>query len=274
MARPAKYKCNEHYFQQILTSNQAYILGFIWADGSLSRRSGLSISIKESDIEILEFIRKELSSDCPISIYTIRSNSYARLCINRVNIYESLLQLGLGKNKSQNNAPIPSFSESLFPHFLRGLFDGDGSIWFNGGYRANFSGGYDFLVWLKARLENQGIKCNSKIKSRIKGNLNGCSLDITGRENIKNLGRFMYNDNEFRLTRKFELFEKAESLYRHRNNENWKLNGEGKAIKELLDSGLYPTEMSRKLNIGLRRTRRISDIIRQGNYEFETNEIG
>lgn len=58
-----KYSINEHYFDEIDTPNKAYILGFLYADGSNSMGKGtVSMALEECDRHILESIRKELNS--------------------------------------------------------------------------------------------------------------------------------------------------------------------------------------------------------------------
>lgn len=249
MARPPKYKCNESYFNSINTSNKAYLLGFIWADGSVSLRAGLSFSIKKNDISILEFIKKELESDAPIKHFTIKGNDYVRFAINRISLSKDLISLGLGSNKSKNNAPIPAIKKDLLSHFLRGLFDGDGSIWLGSGYKASFTGGYDFLVWLKSLLLEFDICTNEKIRLRYEGNYNSCMIDISHRKNIEQLKRILYADANFYLDRKHKLFSDAEQIYDGIDKNDWKLNGLGSEIKALLDKGLYPKEISNVLGI-------------------------
>jgi hypothetical protein len=246
MARPPKYNCNEKYFDVIRSQNQAYILGFIWADGSINPRSGLSICIKRDDKEVLEFIRRELQCDVPIKDL---SEKYSKFTLNRVSIIKALMHLGLTSNKSQNNAKIPRIKKLLIRHFLRGLFDGDGSIWENTGFRANFSGGHDFLVWVRDILTLHKITCNP-IRFRHKGNFNGCSLPITGRANIDKLRNLLYTKSRFHLKRKFERFERARLTYENKDKSDWRLNGTKNNIRELLLQGKFSTEIAKLLGIG------------------------
>lgn len=260
MAGKPKYNCNVNYFDDIGSNNQAYVLGFIWADGSLSKKSGLSIVIKLEDIEVLRFVKSEFETNIPLKFS--KDGKYVGFHVNRTQIYQSLVKLGLGRNKSQNNTPIPNIKQELIPHFLRGFFDGDGSIWFSSGYRAAFTKGYDFLVWIKARLLEYNIE-SGNIKLRRKNNFNGCSLDITGRDNIEKLYNLLYTNSEFSMCRKEVLFKAAKKYYEDLDKANWRLNGVGDSIKSLLDSGLYPTEISNILKINFHSVRRIAGILRK-----------
>ena len=66
------YFYDEEYFKNINTSEKAYWVGFIAADGNIYRREGhmglISISVKDNDIELLENFQQELKTTKPISI--------------------------------------------------------------------------------------------------------------------------------------------------------------------------------------------------------------
>ena len=113
MARPPIYNVNEKYFKKVLNYKTAYILGFIFADGSVQDRSGLSICIHKRDIEILEFIKKELKSNHLIKTF---NENYVRLSINRKAIISDLRKLGVSSNKN-NNIDLPHIKKVLMPYF-------------------------------------------------------------------------------------------------------------------------------------------------------------
>ena len=75
-----KYELNENYFKEINDPNKAYILGFIYADGSINRKNNqLTITIKKDDEEILLNIISEIYlCDRPIKYY----RGYSRLVIS------------------------------------------------------------------------------------------------------------------------------------------------------------------------------------------------
>ena len=75
MGRPRIYTLDENYFDSIDNPNKAYIIGFIYADGSINlKRNLLTICISEKDLEILEFIKKELNYSGIISSKKIKKN--------------------------------------------------------------------------------------------------------------------------------------------------------------------------------------------------------
>ena len=66
-----QYSINENYFDKIDTPNKAYILGFLYADGGNSsnydkKRYCITITLQESDSQILYDIKNEIGYDAPI----------------------------------------------------------------------------------------------------------------------------------------------------------------------------------------------------------------
>ena len=131
-----KYNVDEHYFDEIDTPNKAYILGFLYADGHNGMSKGtITMSLEEGDVQILEDIRRELKSDKPLEYldytnkhdfgYTYK-NQY-RLNIFNVHMCKALEKLGMVPNKSLV-LTFPNLKKDLIPHFIRGYFDGDGSL--------------------------------------------------------------------------------------------------------------------------------------------------
>lgn len=134
-----KYTLNEYYFDIIDTPNKAYILGFLWADGHNDvDKSTVTISLQEEDRDILEIIRKELNSSKPLEfIDNSNKNDYGyhyknqyRLSFFSKHLCLSLEKIGMIKNKSLL-LTFPIIPTHLYSHFIRGYFDGDGSIYEN-----------------------------------------------------------------------------------------------------------------------------------------------
>lgn len=131
---------NEDFFKQ-WSEKMAYVLGFMFADGSLVDSNNSSrtyyISFASNDLQLLESVRLALSSDH--KIYVTRPkimNHKIKRHVSRTGyvfkfgnklMYEDLIQLGMSHRKS-NNMLLPKIPSMYFPFFLRGYFDGDGCI--------------------------------------------------------------------------------------------------------------------------------------------------
>lgn len=129
-----KYKLNEAYFDFIDNQNKAYILGFLFADGYNSiPKHTVTMSLQEDDKEILEKIRCEIGSEKELEFldysnkhdfgYTYKNQW--RLNMFSKHMCDSLDKLGMHQNKSLI-LEFPDIDKSLYRHFIRGYFDGDG----------------------------------------------------------------------------------------------------------------------------------------------------
>ena len=100
--RQSTYTLNEQYFDNIDSSDKAYILGLIYADGCLSEKTRcVSIGLQEPDKNILEKINILLNSNRHLYIEQKRDNrkQIYKLSIVNKNLYISLSKLGLMPNK-------------------------------------------------------------------------------------------------------------------------------------------------------------------------------
>ena len=136
-----KYKANRSFFNEIDSEKKAYWLGFITADGNITIKRGsyyiLSISVAKKDKEILVKFLEDLEADFPIySKYSPDPNGSGkifeqfRVDISSKEICEGLIKHGCMPNKSLK-VRIPNLEDPYLKHFLRGYFDGNGSIIFN-----------------------------------------------------------------------------------------------------------------------------------------------
>ena len=131
-----KYTINLNYFDKIDTSNKAYILGFLYADGSVNyKKATLTMSLQEEDKYILEAIKDEIGSNRPLE-YLDYSNKHNfgycyknqyRMSIFNKHMVDSLSNIGMVQNKSLV-LKFPNIPKELYSHFIRGYFDGDGSF--------------------------------------------------------------------------------------------------------------------------------------------------
>lgn len=131
-----KYKINENFFDKIDNQDKAYILGFLYADGcNCKPKQTVSMSLQEDDFDILEKIRICMNEH-PLEYidysnkhdfgYTYK-NQYRMLIFNK-HICDSLDNIGMTPSKSLT-LEFPSIDKELYRHFIRGYFDGDGSVY-------------------------------------------------------------------------------------------------------------------------------------------------
>lgn len=122
---------NQDYFSTINTPSKAYFLGFIAADGCVYKRKKynqqgvLRLQIIKEDEAILQILKNELGTDIPLHYH---SGKYVSLEICCEQIYQDLNELGLHERKTYENAIPNGIPNDLFKYFIRGYFDGDGTI--------------------------------------------------------------------------------------------------------------------------------------------------
>lgn len=135
MAR-GKY-VNHNYFSNIQTVNQAWVMGFIAADGSIAKeRNTIKISLSAKDIEILEKIKKELSIEREI-VTSTTNNGFDISYLEWSSLQQKLDlgKYGIVNNKTYLPMYLPNFADKkLKLAFILGFFDGDGSVSTYNGY--------------------------------------------------------------------------------------------------------------------------------------------
>lgn len=133
-----KYNIDDNFFKNI-NKEKAYILGWIASDGSISK-SGFRISIHKRDVLILKKIRDLICKELPI-ITPKSKPDMVDLTINSKTISEDLCGIfNIKPGKKSHTIDFPKIDDGLFWIFLRGLFDGDGSI--NNPNKWNIERGY------------------------------------------------------------------------------------------------------------------------------------
>ena len=132
-----KYRINENFFDKIDNQDKAYILGFLYADGcNYKPKQTVSMSLQEEDFDILEKIRVCMGNEHPLEYidysnkhdfgYTYK-NQYRMLIFSK-HMCDSLDNIGMTPNKSLT-LEFPMIDKELYRHFIRGYFDGDGSVY-------------------------------------------------------------------------------------------------------------------------------------------------
>lgn len=130
------YSYNEDYFSEVNTTEKAYWLGFIYADGFITKKTNGSpvFGLTLGEIEPLIKLNQCLDSNKPIGQYK-KVNSYSnnsieyKLAFTSPKMVSDLEKWGCVENKTFK-LKFPTFlDKSLIPHFIRGYFDGDGSVY-------------------------------------------------------------------------------------------------------------------------------------------------
>lgn len=229
-----KYSLDKFYFDSIDCERKAYWLGLLYADGTNSEsRYVTTLRLQESDLEILEKFNYDLGSNTPIKFIERKSKNPSwqnmwRLDINNKHMSQQLSKLGVHQNKTftltyPNSSQIP---QSLMRHWLRGLWDGDGSFSIcenknkkKKSYRlvASLVSTLNVCEGIKDWL-NLELSINSSIYIPSKNKITSTRrLRISGSKQVKKFLNWLYNDSEIFLMRKSDKYHRCKILMKENN---------------------------------------------------------
>ncbi len=125
-----KYHINDNY--NFESHNGAWLLGFIAADGYLPITHGASnrvvITLAEQDEDVLYMIKHELEYTGHITRHLNNNYPASSLAFTSKPIRQKIESYGIGNNKTFKLKHLPKLSDEYMLDFIRGFFDGDGSI--------------------------------------------------------------------------------------------------------------------------------------------------
>lgn len=205
----------------------AYILGFFVADGYMvkTNRNTHFISFQITDRNLLYAIRDQLNSNHAVRVIqkNIKWKPCYKIQFGSKVMFADLTALGMTQGKSKT-VQVPNIPERYVSHFIRGYFDGDGSVHFGeyfardrGKKRVTFmstftSGSSRFLEQIRIVLQDKAdIKGGTLYKKP-----RGYQLAFSYHDSVR-LFRSMYSDlseRDIYLDRKYNKFKKAiEKMY-------------------------------------------------------------
>lgn len=155
-----KYYCNENFFDDINNEIKAYWLGYICADGYIYKtKYGHAISISSKDVDHLKLFTKDIESNYEVKEYdaktTYGQTHYGKITITSTKLFNSLNRKGCVERKTKVLLP-PKIDKNLERHWIRGYYDGDGSIRISKNSKSGFGLsvlGTQFVIeWIKDRV--------------------------------------------------------------------------------------------------------------------------
>jgi len=206
-----KYDFNRRIFENIDTEKKAYWFGFICADGCVykskdNRSNHLGIKLSSKDINHLYKFKTDFN--LPHEIKLKKENGFgggfesAMIRLTSKNLVEDLINIGCVPNKTFL-LRFPQINEKLYSHFMRGYFDGDGTISRSkNNKQIAILGNYDFLLKYQEILIKNCQISKTKIYKKNKIYV----LSYGGNLNVRKIGRFFYHESSTCLSRKQERF--------------------------------------------------------------------
>jgi intein/homing endonuclease len=203
------YFRNSSKCEHILNEQDAYFLGFFMADGYNNEKEGrITISLAECDKEILVKFKDYFETNQSILQQNRLEKNHQNIVILNINdkeISKNLAIHGCVQNKTFKTT-FPKISTELIKHFIRGYFDGDGSIY---NCVVSFTGTESFLLDLNEELYKSTNINYSTIRTRHpERNNNIRETRYIGKNKVKEIYEYMYSDATIFLERKKQRFEK------------------------------------------------------------------
>ena len=267
-----KIRVNDSFFS-FWSKEMTYVLGVVYTDGNIdpgnildpsrkttSRTPRLTIGQKEPELlnKVLELM------DCNAKLYHRGKHKYETgvagdlywFHINNEKIYSDLINLGLSPQKSKT-IEFPNIPQEFVRHFIRGCWDGDGSIFFQQNkLEASYISGSKKLIEglvrelnrigifrrnLSYRIEKSGRRVRLPITEVMRSDYpngkfplvihedkrsNAYYIKIRTRERIEKLFHYFYDgvDESMYLSRKYEIFVKGLNLGGKRGTERLTLD--------------------------------------------------
>lgn len=212
---------NHSYFREIDNEHKAYWLGFIYADGSVKQDKGkgknggwnLTMELKVTDKYILEQMCHDLESDKIPREYRVDScrNGWkpkhnAKVTFFSKELCQDLIRWGAVPNKTHLLKELPTIPKDLMKHFIRGYFDGDGTIYINSEsnkIRTAFYGTHDYIESIQSYLNEELGLSRKKVIDQKQAKVSFISFAY--QESLI-LCEWLYSDATIYLTRKHDIF--------------------------------------------------------------------
>jgi transposase len=209
------HKYDTSYFDEINTEKKAYFLGFIVADGC--NHKGLSFLVERQDEYILQELLKDMSSTIKIQRNRGQNGNKdtSRIKLQSKIISEVLSKWGVVPKKAHKTY-FPPIPEDFYPHFIRGVFDGDGSITIDKKSkqkRFRIAGHSLLIERIQEILINKCQLNKTALETMKKREHPTTVLHYVGNNQIKKIFEYLYNNATVYLTRKHEKFNKDVNLW-------------------------------------------------------------
>lgn len=205
-----KYEVRDDFFD-IETSEMAYILGFIAADGTVRKDSNeIKIGLSAKDAELLEKFKAYIGGR-DLKYYTTQDGfDVVSWCFCSQHIKEKLSEYNIIPQKTFTFKFPQKLQKKYWIDFIRGYFDGDGSISTAGPHAIRWqvcSATKDVLENIVNFFYEEYNIPKTTIQNTIKGRNNPLYIIQYTTTSTREIYKYLYYDNCLCLKRKKEKYE-------------------------------------------------------------------
>ena len=212
--------CDLFQDKQVSNELEAYLLGFFYADGCVHNNT-FSIALAGKDKDFLQWIL-DILNNALNTAYVLRYNektkSYKFTISNR-NFVEKLMSLGIVPHKTYENSDFvfKNIPDNFKWHFIRGYFDGDGSICYATGSNKWSS---NIVSLNEALIRSVCNYCTKYINhGTIRRDKKYFRFCLSGNKCVAKFGEMIYHNAHYFMKRKKEKFDNI-PLYKKNNIYN------------------------------------------------------
>ena len=224
-AKLNRYTLNEDYFKDIDTEEKAYILGLLFADGFVGdeKHNNIVIQLHKDDKYMLQNIANAIDFTGEIR-ETKSSGGFSKngktnfsLNFSSKTMAKHLRDYGIVVKRSETMTTLPNVPSHLINHFIRGYFDGDGTISksiktsyheLSSGIKKYEYSNYTFSIigtrsFLECIVKEMGL---TKYQFKNSKNENMVYLESRAKSEMPKIYDYLYKDSTIKLQRKFDKF--------------------------------------------------------------------
>lgn len=206
------------FLDNINTEQKAWLVGYILADGCVTTTGKIMFGCKDEDI--LPKIKNMLSSD--VSIRKDSHNNFAMTICSR-KLTSRLCEMGITPKKSYGfdfNKTLSYIPKRLLCHFVRGMFDGDGSIRY---YNYEYAKGYQYHLGYTGIKEvckfvDKFLSLQTKMIKEHNSEITH-TIRTANSQIIVNAYNILYKNATIYSDRKFNTFQKVLKLIRQEHKD-------------------------------------------------------
>jgi hypothetical protein len=216
-----KHTFNQEYFENIDTEGKAYWLGFLYADGYIGKNNNeVTLALSSKDRKHIEKFSNSIDSTYTIRDKFVKSGKFIGKNYSVLSVFSSktksdLIDKGCFNCKSLILKFPTKVPDELVHHFIRGYFDGDGSVFISkekhhrSGKIENIIhcrilGTYDFISEMNKFLGFDSIVVK-KYKNSDKKNM--YEFVIKRKVRCEKLMNYLYKNANVYLERKKQIFD-------------------------------------------------------------------
>jgi hypothetical protein len=205
-----KKKIDSLFFHNINTEEKAYWLGFLMADGYINGKNEIELTLKKQDASHITKFKKAIGSTHKTSSkrLTIDGKEYmaAKVSFKDRQMHADLISHGCINRKSLSIEYPDLCNLEMYRCFVRGYFDGDGTVYWNRNYvRCEFVTGSTHFALATRDYLKEIVKIESSITKDKRSEL--YHVKILSRDESFLFLKHIYENANIYLDRKYKVYQ-------------------------------------------------------------------